>query len=144
MNLLRVLLAVSLIVTMTSCKNNKQKQATSNKVKTENVDSKKTNYYGTYEGVLPCADCEGIKTTLTINEDTTYELKSEYLGKKDDNVFEECGVYNILNEDIIELITPSSGRKTYYKILENAIALSDSEGNLNDGELAEHYILKKQ
>lgn len=143
MNLLRVLLAVSLIVTMTSCKNNKQKQATS-EVKTENIDSTKTNYYGTYEGVLPCADCEGIKTTLTVNEDTTYELRSEYLGKKDDNVFEECGVYNILNEDIIELITPSSGVKTYYKILENAIALSDSDGNLNDGELAEHYILKKQ
>lgn len=143
MNALKVLAAISLTV-LVGCKNAGQKQTTTSEVKTENIDSTKTEYCGIYEGTLPCADCEGIKTTLTVNEDTTYELRSEYLGKKDNNVFEECGVYNILNEDIIELITPSSGVKTYYKILENAVALSDSEGNLNEGELAEYYILKKQ
>lgn len=62
----------------------------------------------------------GIKTTLKINSDTTYDLRSEYFGKKNDT-FEESGIYNIMSQDIIELVTPSSGEKTYYKILDNAV-----------------------
>lgn len=38
-----------------------------------------------YQGVLPCADCPGIKTTLTLYRDqdgkaSRYELNQEYLG----------------------------------------------------------------
>ena len=83
------------------------------------------------------------RTTLKINSDTTYELRSEYLGRKD-GVFEESGIYNIVGENIIELVTPSSGEKTFYKILDGSVALSDSLGTLNGSELAEHYILKRQ
>ena len=36
---------------------------------------------GTYTGVVPCADCEGISTTLTLNRDMTYALQTRYLGK---------------------------------------------------------------
>ena len=32
---------------------------------------------GTYEGTLPAADCPGIKTVLTINADSTYQLKQD-------------------------------------------------------------------
>lgn len=104
---------------------------------------KNKDYYGTYEGTLPCADCGGIKTTLKINSDTTYDLRSEYLGKKN-GIFEESGIYNIVGENIIELVTPSSGDKTYYKVLDGAVALSDSIGTINSGELSEQYILKRQ
>jgi len=37
------------------------------------------DWAGTYEGVLPCADCPGIKTRLTLNKDGTYELRAEFL-----------------------------------------------------------------
>ena len=110
---------------------------------TTTVNTKNKNFYGTYEGTLPCADCSGIRTTLKINSDTTYELRIEYLGSKD-GVFEESGIYNIVDENIIELVTPSSGKKTFYKILDGSVALSDSLGTLNGSELAEHYILKRQ
>src|SRR5262245_35791656 len=34
-----------------------------------------------YEGVLPCADCQGIRTELTFfEEDSTYKLMETYLG----------------------------------------------------------------
>lgn len=47
-----------------------------------------------YEGIIPCADCEGIKMTLKIADDfQSYELIEEYLGK-DDNVFKESGSVN--------------------------------------------------
>lgn len=102
------------------------------------------DYIGVYEGTLPCADCEGIQTLLTIREDKTYDLVSEYLGKQDSK-FEESGVYNIINGEVIELVTPSSGEKTYYKILESSVALvADSTGVLNEGELAKYYILAKK
>lgn len=106
-------------------------------------ESKPADYYGTYEGTLPCADCEGIKTTLKINDDTTYELRSEYLGKKD-GTFEESGVYRIVSGNVIELITPSSGDKTYYKILDGAVAMSDSTGVTAQRALADQYTLKKK
>ena len=31
------------------------------------------DWNGTYKGILPCADCEGIKTELELNSDKTYD-----------------------------------------------------------------------
>src|SRR4029434_9458109 len=43
------------------------------------VSSKKV--LAIYEGVLPCADCEGVRTVLTLfDEDFTYKLVETYLG----------------------------------------------------------------
>ncbi len=36
---------------------------------------------GTYQGILPCADCEGIKTQLLINKDLNYILRLSTWGK---------------------------------------------------------------
>lgn len=145
MKAMKLFLAGAVLVAMVSCTGaQKKKDAVQQEAPATSEMQAPVAYYGTYEGTLPCADCEGIKTLLTINEDTTYALKSEYLGKKE-AIFEESGTYNVLNGDVIELVTPSSGEKTYYKILEGAVALTaDSTGTLNDGELAEHYILKKK
>ena len=33
---------------------------------------------GVYEGVFPCADCEGINTRLTLKYDRTYILEESY------------------------------------------------------------------
>jgi uncharacterized lipoprotein NlpE involved in copper resistance len=40
------------------------------------------DWAGTYEGVLPCADCPGIKTRLTLNQDGSYELSTQYLDRQ--------------------------------------------------------------
>ena len=82
--------------------------------------SENSNFYGTYEGTLPAADCEGIKTTLTLNKDKTYILRSEYIGEGEKSA-------------------------TFYKILDGSkLMLSDKEGSINQGILSEHYILKKK
>jgi len=39
------------------------------------------DWAGTYEGVLPCADCPGIKTRLTLGNDGTFEKQSQYLDR---------------------------------------------------------------
>jgi uncharacterized lipoprotein NlpE involved in copper resistance len=37
---------------------------------------------GTYEGVLPCADCPGIKTRLVLRVDDRFELSTQYLERQ--------------------------------------------------------------
>ncbi|ADV44348.1 copper resistance protein NlpE [Bacteroides helcogenes] len=142
-----LLTIATIIIVISGCigsqKKTTQQEQDSTAVAMDIANIKNKDYYGTYEGTLPCADCGGIKTTLKINSDTTYDLRSEYLGKKN-GIFEESGIYNIVGENIIELVTPSSGDKTYYKVLDGAVALSDSIGTINSGELSEQYILKRQ
>jgi heat shock protein HslJ len=40
------------------------------------------DWAGVYQGVLPCADCPGIKTRLTLNNDGTYERVVQYLERQ--------------------------------------------------------------
>ncbi|HWS73983.1 MAG TPA: copper resistance protein NlpE N-terminal domain-containing protein, partial [Quisquiliibacterium sp.] len=39
------------------------------------------DWAGVYEGVLPCADCPGIQTRLTLHRDETYELSTLHAGR---------------------------------------------------------------
>jgi uncharacterized lipoprotein NlpE involved in copper resistance len=40
------------------------------------------DWAGTYEGVLPCADCPGIKTSLVLHGDGRFELNTQYLERQ--------------------------------------------------------------
>ena len=40
------------------------------------------DWAGTYEGVLPCADCPGTKTRLTLNQDGSYRLVTQAQGSQ--------------------------------------------------------------
>ncbi|MDP4240723.1 MAG: copper resistance protein NlpE [Bacteroidota bacterium] len=51
-----------------------------------------------YEGTLPCSDCQGIKTTLTLYQNkakkqNTYKLQEIYIGQNDDKAFETDGTW---------------------------------------------------
>lgn len=39
------------------------------------------DWAGTYEGVLPCADCPGIRTRLTLRKDGRYEMSTFYIDR---------------------------------------------------------------
>jgi uncharacterized lipoprotein NlpE involved in copper resistance len=40
------------------------------------------DWAGAYEGIMPCADCPGIKTRLTLLKDGRYELSTQYLERQ--------------------------------------------------------------
>lgn len=108
----------------------------------ENVDL--TTVAGTYEGTLPAADCPGIKTVLTINADSTYELKQDYIERKDGHD-EASGVLQVLNGNVLMLVRPSSGEHTFYKVKDSkSIVMTDSLGNEAEGEMAKLYVLTKK
>lgn len=108
----------------------------------ENVDL--AAVAGTYEGTLPAADCPGIKTVLTINADSTYELKQDYIERKDGHD-EASGVLQVLDGNVLMLVRPSSGEHTFYKVKDSkSIVMTDSLGNEAEGEMAKLYVLTKK
>lgn len=99
---------------------------------------------GTYEGTLPAADCPGIKTVLTINADSTFQLQQDYIDRKDGHD-EASGVFEVLDGNVLMLVRPSSGEHTFYKVKDNSsVVMTDSLGNEPEGEMAKLYVLTKK
>ena len=99
---------------------------------------------GIYEGTLPAADCPGIKTTITINADSTYQLKQDYIDRKDGHD-ETSGVLQVLDSNVLMLVRPSNGEHTFYKVKDaESIVMTDSLGNEPEGEMAKLYVLKRK
>ena len=97
---------------------------------------------GTYKGILPCADCEGIETTIVLNKDRTFERTSVYKGKEDGN-FNDKGKFSWDKEGRI-ITLEIKDENPSYQVREGNIVLLDQKGEVNTGELAELYVLKKQ
>jgi uncharacterized lipoprotein NlpE involved in copper resistance len=99
---------------------------------------------GNYEGTLPCASCEGIKTALALNADESFTLKEEYLGKKDPLIANAKGKW-VVHENTITLQFDKElqDRRVQYKAGENTLWLLDQEGKEITGSLADKYVLKK-
>jgi uncharacterized lipoprotein NlpE involved in copper resistance len=97
------------------------------------------DWAGTYEGTLPCADCPGIETILTLSGDNTYTLSERYL-KGDQKPNESSGTLE-WDKDGNRIIISKDGRR--FKVEEGRVLHLDLEGNIITGELKEYYILKK-
>lgn len=145
-----MIFAVMSLALMTSCNGNKTAQNVVNNdsvnvtdtAVNENIDL--ASVAGTYEGTLPAADCPGIKTVLTINADKTYELKQDYIDRKDGHD-EASGVLELLDGNVLMLVRPSSGEHTFYKVKDDkSIIMTDSLGNEPEDDMAKLYVLTKK
>lgn len=99
-------------------------------------------WQGSYEGIIPCADCEGISVRIVLNLDETYQANYLYLGKNDNTPETFSGKFSW--NDLGSAITLD--RKEFasrYKVGENKLIQLDLEGNPITGELADMYILNK-
>lgn len=98
---------------------------------------------GTYKGTLPCADCPGIETTVTLKDDSTFEQTSKYLGKGN-NTFNKNGKWHFLADGNTIALDDGKQGTARLKVGENTLTMLDGEGHLITGALAAHYVLKKQ
>lgn len=98
---------------------------------------------GTYVGTLPCADCDGIATELTIRTEGTYTYKTHYLGTASET-FETTGSFEWDESGSKITLLGLAGGTGAYKVGENRIWHLDKAGNRIEGDLAERYILEKQ
>ncbi|MGL4601915.1 MAG: copper resistance protein NlpE N-terminal domain-containing protein [Plesiomonas sp.] len=101
------------------------------------------DWNGTYQGVVPCASCEGIKTTLVLNSDDTYKLKTEYLGGKGNSTFESEGKFT-WNKAGNTVMLAKQDENTQYFVGENVLFMLDRSGQRITGPLAKNYQLMKQ
>ncbi|MFO7826843.1 MAG: copper resistance protein NlpE [Cyclobacterium sp.] len=109
----------------------------------EEMDNKKElvldNTFSTwmhYEGVLPCADCEGIRTVLKLENspdkrERAFELTETYLGTEDgDREFVSKGIY-----EVVYGLENEPGAMAIRLLDENSVALKsfrqDKEGRLH-------------
>ncbi|MDR0646383.1 MAG: copper resistance protein NlpE N-terminal domain-containing protein [Elusimicrobiota bacterium] len=65
-----------------------------------------SKYVGTFSGILPCADCEGIDMELSINPDKTFSLIELYLTKESDLFLTE-GSWKLSDKADYIILTPS-------------------------------------
>jgi uncharacterized lipoprotein NlpE involved in copper resistance len=98
---------------------------------------------GTYKGVVPCADCEGIETSVMLHADNTYMLHTSYLGKSGGKGLDLNGNFKWIDGFTIELEGVTDAPSKYF-VSENKLIQLDMQGKKIEGELADKYILTKQ
>ena len=107
------------------------------------IDKNSLDYIGTYKGILPCDDCEGMETTICINENNTYNIKTSYLGKGD-KVFEQKGTFTWNKErNTIVLDNVKNGPNQYF-VGKHILMQLDLNGKQMTGNSASQYVLAKQ
>ncbi|MDC9595612.1 envelope stress response activation lipoprotein NlpE [Xenorhabdus anantnagensis] len=80
-----------------------------------------------FSGIIPCADCSGIETTLQLAKDGTYILGQTYLkAKSEENTFFETGHWAINGKKII--LSNQDGKKSYYLIKGENLDMLDING----------------
>lgn len=142
-NFQTIVVAVLVIFSLNACKNKKTENAdnTANNTK-EEVDmhnaENSLDWSGYYFGTLPCASCPGIRTSITLDENGTYERTMEYIGEEDGEIEVEKGKFQ-WSADKTKI---TIGENQYF-VGEGTLTALDAEGKKITGELAENYVLKK-
>lgn len=80
-----------------------------------------------YRGVLPCADCAGIDTSLFLAENGTFILQHYYQTDRPGNrVFATYGKWARTADKLV--LTDVQGEKSYFRPLNNGLEMLDRDG----------------
>lgn len=144
-----ILAALSLIITMAACSDGTKPTGRMDSVLPGSLGTalyvavvSVEDVAGTYSGVLPCADCPGIETTLVLNSNETYRLETKYQGKNTEMPFVIEGNW-ALKDDRVKLDGIKDASDTYL-IEDDYLVQLDMDGKKVEGALAEQYVLKKK
>lgn len=132
------LLLISSVIIVASCKT--PATGTGQLPATSDNSMTSLDWNGVYTGITPCADCEGIETTIQLMSDKTYTISRRYLGKSTDALTSSGTFSWDTNGSTIRLSGEEPGQ---YKVGENKLFHLDMEGNIITGALAEKYVLSK-
>jgi len=101
------------------------------------------DWAGTYLGVLPCADCPGIETTITLGQEGSYSRTTRYLERDKVAPLTEKGTFTWNKEGSTITLTGVKGGPSQYLVGENKLIQLDMQGKRITGELASRYALQK-
>lgn len=80
-----------------------------------------------WRGVLPCADCEGIETSLFLEKDGTWVMNQHYQGAKAPSSFASYGNWARTADKLV--LTDTQGEKHYFRAKGEGLEMLDREGN---------------
>lgn len=135
---------VALAIGVSACNNHQQKGNDPEIAAMSGNAQISLDWAGIYAGILPCADCEGIQTTVELKSDNSYKMTVMYLGKE--GTFEMTGTFTW--NEAGNTITFNNGNEnggfaTQYFVGENTLTQLDMDGNRITGEYADNYVLRK-
>lgn len=113
----KYLLLLTLPLVLAACQNGTtitlQPPITINTPDTAHTAENSLDWPGKYMGILPCADCEGIYSQLTLNPDKSYVLEEHYM--KNGQALNPSKISGQFDFDakqpaLIHLITPTQNR----------------------------------
>lgn len=136
---------LALLVLFTSCKAGyEKKKANGAQGPIYDMHQSRTSldWNGIYTGTLPCADCEGIKTVIQLNNDLTFISLETYLGKNNSTTHKGTFSWNKAGNTIT--LKSADNTKRSYFVGENTLTHLDNEGQRITGSLANHYVLQKR
>lgn len=115
--------------------------------KTTDQHTSKTSldWSGTYFGIIPCSDCEGINTQIILNQDNNYIFKLQHSGNPDETLeFRGTFSWNQAGDKITLGGIDNTIYPIYYLVGENKLTQLDLAGNIIRSSNASMYVLHKQ
>ena len=109
-----------------------------------NPVDKSLEFHGVFYGFLPCNDCNGIKTTLSLKQKNNYLLVTQP-ARESSREYYEKGKYSWNDENQTVVLTPNKKSETRQYHIENGETLIQlkSDGSRITGDQADDYILRR-
>ena len=109
-----------------------------------NSMDKSLEFHGVFYGFLPCNDCNGIKTTLSLKQKNNYLLVTQP-ARESSREYYEKGKYSWNDENHTVVLTPhkESGIRQYHIENEGTLVQLSSGGARMTGDEADRYILRR-
>lgn len=98
------------------------------------------DWAGRYSGVLPCASCPGIETTVTLGQDGSFERRMVYIDESPMPVV-ETGSFTWDEAGRSITATGDGFEPQRYQVGEHRLFHLDRDGQRIEGDLAANYVL---
>ena len=143
MQKLTLSLLLALGASLTAC--DKPKADADKPTASASQESAAPAFVGTYKGVLPCASCSGIDTTLELKADGTFSLTTLFLDEPDAKPETVSGSYSQSEDKTLIRLDENGDGYTYF-IGDNMLEMRDEDGTNGDRseESIANYRLQKQ
>jgi uncharacterized lipoprotein NlpE involved in copper resistance len=109
-----------------------------------NPIDKSLDFHGIFYGFLPCTDCNGIKTTLSLKQNNNYLLVTQP-ARDSSREFYEKGKYSWNEENHTVVLTPRNESMPRHYLIkdEGTLIQLNSDGTQMSKELEDSYTLRR-
>jgi uncharacterized lipoprotein NlpE involved in copper resistance len=123
-------------------RSNNQQAGTDHSAHQNHADQSQ-EFHGIFYGFLPCSDCTGVKTTLSLKQKNSYLLVTQP-ARESSREFYERGKYKWDDENRTVVLTPTKGgtKSRRYHIEDEGTLIQLNEDGTRITQEADRYILR--